>query len=501
MGLLSRLLPRLRRARADAPPRLAGGDIAKGMPALSPPRDRAWFTIFESFGGAFQADVQVDRDTVLAYFAVYACITLISADIGKLRLMLVQRDEDGIWSEVMGTSPFQPVLRKPNRYQTRQKFVEQYVVSKLIHGNVYVLKERDSRGIVRAMYVLDPTRVQPLIAPDGAVYYQLQDDSLAGVKTGMPAVPASEIIHDTMVCLHHPLIGVSPLYACGLAAMHGLNIQKNATKFFGNNSQPGGILTAPAQIDDKNAARIKAYWENNYTGQNVGKVAVLGDGLKYEQLAVNAVDAQLIEQLKLSAEQVCSAFHVPPYKIGVGATPTYQNAEILNLHYYTDCLQALIESAEAHLDEGLGLDRVAEKTLGTEFDIEGLMRMDTNSRVKSAADAIGSAAMSPNEARRRWLNLKPVKGGETPYLQQQNYSLEALARRDAGDPFPAPAAPAAPAASQDDEGDEVEGDEDEGDEVEGDEEEGGDMAEDGAKVFFEMLTRGVDEIFADEDAV
>lgn len=461
MGMLSRLLPRLGRAQSPMSIEKAGNA------ALSPPLDRGWFRVFESFSGAFQSDVAVDRDTVLAYFAVYACITLIAADIGKLRLKLVERDDDGIWLEVKGISPFQPVLRKPNRYQTRQKFIEQYIVSKLIHGNAYVLKERDLRGIVRAMYVLDPTRVQPLVAPDGAVYYQLQDDYLAGLPTGLPAVPASEIIHDTMVCLHHPLIGVSPLYACGLAAMHGLKIQNNATKFFANSSQPGGVLTAPAHIADDVASRIKKHWDENFTGEKAGKVAVLGDGLKYEQLGVNPVDAQLIEQLKLSAEQVCSAFHVPPYKIGVGATPTYQNAEILNLHYYTDCLQSLIESVEAHLDEGLGLDRVPDKTLGTELDIEGLMRMDTTSRVKSALDAIGSGAMSPNEARARWLNLPPAEGGDTPYLQQQNFSLAALAKRDAAGPPPGltPATPPAPAPvedPEDDPEDDLEEDDEEG---------------------------------------
>jgi hypothetical protein len=64
--------------------------------------------------------------------------------------------------------------------------------------------------------------------------------------------------------------------------------------------------------------------------------------------------------------------------------------------------------------------------------------------------------MAPNEARRS-RNLPPVKGGESPMIQQQNYSLAALAKRDAlADPFgkAQPAAPAAPApkpAANDDE--------------------------------------------------
>jgi hypothetical protein len=55
--------------------------------------------------------------------------------------------------------------------------------------------------------------------------------------------------------------------------------------------------------------------------------------------------------------------------------------------------------------------------------------------------------MSPDEARGRYFGLGPVEGGDTPYLQQQMFSLKALAKRDAENPFskPAPAAPAAPA--------------------------------------------------------
>ncbi|MCX7144357.1 MAG: phage portal protein, partial [Proteobacteria bacterium] len=57
--------------------------------------------------------------------------------------------------------------------------------------------------------------------------------------------------------------------------------------------------------------------------------------------------------------------------------------------------------------------------------------------------------MAPNEAR-AGENLRPAAGGDSPYLQQQNYSLAALAKRDTkADPFatgpkPEPAAPEVP---------------------------------------------------------
>src|SRR5262245_2128461 len=72
----------------------------------------------------------------------------------------------------------------------------------------------------------------------------------------------------------------------------------------------------------------------------------------------------------------------------------------------------------------------------TEMDLDDLIRMDTSTKVKTSSEAIKGGGMSPNEARARYLDLGPVPGGDSPYLQQQNYSLEALAKRDATpDPF------------------------------------------------------------------
>ncbi|OCT30203.1 phage portal protein [Pseudomonas putida] len=407
--------------------------------ALRPADNRGgWLGVIrESFAGAWQQNVEVDQDTVLAFSAVFSCITLIASDIAKLRVKLVEFTKDKVWEET--TSPsFSPVLRKPNHFQNRIQFYESWMTSKLTSGNAYALKLRDARGVVTKLYILDPRRVTPLVGDDGSIFYDLKADNLSTLEEGV-VVPASEIIHDRMNCLFHPLVGVSPIYACGLAAMQGNAIQNNSAKFFQNGSKPGGVLTAPGAISEDTAKRLKAHWDSEYTGQSAGKVAVLGDGLKYEGMAMSAADSQLIEQLKWSAEIVCSVFHVPGYKVGVGAQPTYNSAEVLNQVYYSDCLQTLIEALELCLDEGLELP----SQYGTEFDLDGLLRMDTAALYKANNEAVSGAWMKPNEARRR-AGLPPVEGGDSPMIQQQNYSLAAIARRDAqADPLStAPAAPA-----------------------------------------------------------
>lgn len=405
--------------------------FAKALPPGAmysvPSRGGWWPVVREGFAGAWQRNIEYSREDILTYAAVYRCVTLIASDVGKVRIKLVEKDSNGIWNETENPA-YSPVLRKPNRYQTHIKFKEQWIVSKLLHGNTYVLKARDNRGVVTAMYVLDATRVKPLVAPDGSVYYALNSDNLTGLKQAV-TVPASEIIHDVMVPLYHPLCGVSPLTACGLAASLGLRVQNNSARFFANGSQPSGILTTPDDINDEQAKEIQKNWNEQFSGDNQGKVAALGNDMKYQQMSMSAVDSELIKQLKWTAEMICTAFGVPGFMIGIGDAQA-STVEARTIQYYTQCLQILFECMEALLDEGLGMVKQTEiQRIGTELDLDQLLRMDTPTRVKAGQDAIASGGMSPNEARMRFFDLGPVKGGNSPMMQQQQWSLEDLSKR------------------------------------------------------------------------
>lgn len=411
--------------------------------------NRGWFRILESFAGAWQRNVEITLDNVTTHPAVFACTTLIANDIAKMLLRLVQKNADSIW-QVIDNPSFSPVLRRPNHYQNRIQFILNWVTSKLLHGNTYVIKVRDNRGgegrgVVTAMYILDPQRVRPLVSPSGEVFYELKRDDISQLPQEQYIVPASEIIHDRHNCLFHPLVGLSSIYACGLAAVQGLNIQNSSTTFFGNGANPGGVITVPGAIDPAAAVRVKEAWDTGFSGDNSGKVAILTDGMTYQQMKVSAVDSQLIDQLKWTDEIVCATFHVPPYMVGFGPPPNFNNIEALNQQYYSQCLQILVESIELCLDEGLGLTTgdVAAQKYGTEFDIDDLLRMDSATMMNTLEK--GKNYLKPNEGRKK-LNLPPVAGGDTVYRQQQEFSLEALNKRDTqADPFSMGKAPAAAA--------------------------------------------------------
>src|SRR5690625_6886874 len=103
MRILGRLIPTFgRREKAMASPLSSRG---------------GWLPIIrDHYPGAWQRNDEIDVETAKTHHAVFSCMTLIASDIAKLRLRLVERDADGVWTEVERAA-FSPLLR--DRKSTR----------------------------------------------------------------------------------------------------------------------------------------------------------------------------------------------------------------------------------------------------------------------------------------------------------------------------------------------------------------------------------------------
>jgi len=391
--------------------------------------------IREPYTGAWQLNDSLPTENALANPSVFGVVSRIAQDIAKIAPpLLLELDGDGFWFETTN-SAYTPVLRRPNRYQTPQQFYEQWMLSKLLYGNTYVLKERDERGVVKAIYILDPLKVKPLVAPDGSVYYELQSNELAGLQqaTEPVVVGAADLIHDRWNCLWHPLVGVSPLYAIGGAVTQAQAIQASSTTFFAKGGRPAGMLVAPTKLDPASAERIKSTLANFKTGE----IMLTDQGMTYHDIGGSAVDSELIAQLGWTEEKICEVFGMPISILNSNKQPPYANAEASQLQYKSQCLEPHLASIAACLGDGLELPLY----LSLEFDDTLLIWMDTATRTTAAKTAI-AAGMSVNEVRDTYYGLGPVPGGEMPYLQQQYYPISELADRAASTPVVAPLPPA-----------------------------------------------------------
>ena len=110
----------------------------------------------EPYTGAWQKNDPLTTEAACGNASVFGCVSGIAQDISKIAPpLLLEQDDTGFWRDT--TNPaYSPVLRRPNRYQTDQQFLEQWVLSRLLTGNIYVLKNYDERGVVNQLDILNP---------------------------------------------------------------------------------------------------------------------------------------------------------------------------------------------------------------------------------------------------------------------------------------------------------------------------------------------------------
>ncbi len=96
-------------------------------------KEVGWTSLFqavaEPFAGAWQQGVKADPESVLSFHAVFSCISLISQDIAKMRLRLMQTDTQGIRREKR-QGDIARLCRRPNAQQNRIQFFELWLNAK-----------------------------------------------------------------------------------------------------------------------------------------------------------------------------------------------------------------------------------------------------------------------------------------------------------------------------------------------------------------------------------
>ena len=392
----------------------------------------------------------------MAVGAVYSCVTIIANDIAKLRLMVERvrkmkpdtREYDVFLED--RAHPVAARLRAPNYYETRMRFMERLIISRLMRGNYYVFQEftGPNETVPRSMHVLNPDGCKPLIAPDGSVFYSIAPTPFTSMLFGDMTkvdnnyvVPARFIIHGRMNCLYHPLLGVSPLFAAASAASIAGRIGLNSDTFFANMSRPGGILVAPGEVKEDTAARLQREWDNNYHGAGSGKTAVLTEGLDYKPLAMAATDAQLIEQLRWSVEDIARVFRVPGFLLGNAAQMTFRNSEASMRAYYSGCLGYHLEDIEADFDRAMGFSDAKVVTEQVVFDLSSMLRSESDIRFATYKIGTDSGVLAINDVRVREGEV-PVIGGDEPRLQMQYVPISKITGETvAPTPNPAPVDP------------------------------------------------------------
>jgi HK97 family phage portal protein len=291
----------------------------------------------------------------------------------------------------------------------------------LFEGECIALIIRDNRSAPVALHICPKGSASPQISPDtGEVFYSIGENPMVPDKIDY-VVPARDIIHFRQHTPRHPLIGESPIKAAALAV--GINVALSETQaaFFNNMNRPSGILSTETVLSKEQMLRLREAFDEQSKDWAKGKMPILGGGLKFEQLSVNSVDAQLIESQRMSMEDIARVFGVPLPIIGDLSKATLSNVEQLISMWLSISLGSLLENIERSLDRAFDLPA----TQYIELDVDALLRTDFMGRIEGLTKGVQGGLFTPNEAREKE-GLEPVESGNIPYLQAQMTPINLL---------------------------------------------------------------------------
>lgn len=348
------------------------------------------------------------------------------------------------WSRDKGreritTSALCRFFKRPNDYQTISDFLMNAVRDLLLEGNAYALVIRNDRFEPTELHLMNARQSAAQLSVDGDVFYHLGGNPIVDARFGRLIVPARDVLHLKLHTPRHPLIGESPIVAAGLQMAAGNAALQQQINFFLNQSRPSFVLTTDQILTKVQVEELRERWNEQARGMNSGGTPILAAGLKAQPIGSSAKDSELADLLKLSDQAIANVFRVPLQVLGTGDTP-YASTEALMQSWRSGGLGFVLN----HIEEALGLlfKLSGQPEEYCELDTAALLRTNFKERVEAWTEGVRGGLFARNEARSDF-EFEMVKGGDEPWVQQQDVPLS-VADKLAKNP-PEPAAPPAPA--------------------------------------------------------
>ncbi len=378
-------------------------------PALSLTDPKTWDGI--NAGVRSDAGTEVTHRTALTYPAVWASVDLISADTARLPLNVYRRltDDD---REIDKQHPAHWLVnQQPNEEQTANVFWRQLMVHVLLWGNAYAYISRlGQRGAPRSLTVLLPDRTAPERLNDGTLIYATE---ISGEANPRPLMPW-QVLHLRGLALDREAALDLTEYArnsWGLA----LAQQKFTSRFFKNGARTGGILELPAAMSKPAKDTVEEGFRKTYESDDGPfRTVILRDNAKFHSAQVAPRDAQLVEGNEAQTRQVARWFRLPPSKLGIKDTVSYNSLEQENQAYLISCLGPWLDTITAECGAKLLTEPERRESHYFAHNVSKLIETDQKTLNEVLEIQRRNEVISADEWRRKInLNKRPDgKGGE-----------------------------------------------------------------------------------------
>ncbi len=331
----------------------------------------------------------------------------------KVPLKCYRRLDDNSRELVEADHPAQRIIERPwlgtegGTTASRVRLVMSLLGPMLVHGNsVTEIVEVDGDDF---LVPRDWRYITP-VGPESGLELQGWRYEIAKTRRD---IPTGSAVHCAWWSPWGPL-GISPLEMLGTTLKVEDAAQRYQAGLFANGARPPSAITADAEFlslekSDRQTIlqQLREDVDQLYGGPDrAGKPALLPPGLDWKGIGHTAVEAELIDQRRITREEVCGVYQIPPPMLGILDNATYSNIETQKDMAYTDALGPPLVLIEQTLSAAYLRDRLLEDDLYYEFDFGHVLRGDRLKEINAFRLGIASAVYTPNEARRAF-NLPP----------------------------------------------------------------------------------------------
>lgn len=397
--------------------------------ARDKPVDKAADAGYSFLFGRTTSGKPVNERTAMQTTAVYACVRILAEAVASLPLHVYEYQDDG-GKKLVHDHPLYYLLHdEPNPEMTSFVFRETLMSHLLIWGNAYAQIIRDGAGRVLGLYPLLPDKMDVQRDDKGNIYYvysRNSDENPMFKEYGNIKLKAEDVLHIPGLGFDG-LIGYSPIAMAKNAVGMTLACEEYGASFFANGANPGGVLEHPGVLKDP--SKVRKSWNSVYRGvSNAHKIAVLEEGMKYQQIGIPPEEAQFLETRKFQINEIARLYRIPPHMVGDLDKSSFSNIEQQSLEFVKYTLDPWVIRWEQSLQRSLLLPGEKGKYF-IKLNVDGLLRGDYQSRMNGYAVGRQNGWFSANDIR-EMENMNPIPDEEGGNLYLINGAMTKLA--DAG---------------------------------------------------------------------
>ena len=345
---------------------------------------------------------KVNEMSALGISTVYSAISLIADSIALLPIKTLRYDGQ---KTIFTDKP--KFLEKPNHSLDLTMFslLHQTITSMAMHGNAFILVDKDRQGRPIQLTPVHPEKVK-VEMHDSEKVYMLQT-SRGGYDR---KITSNNMLHFVWYAYPGQLVGVSPLRTNSNTYGLALAMERHIAQFYGQGGTPSSVLETDRDLTAEQANILKETWLGNHNRNR--KPAVLTGGLKWKAIS-DAAGNELIAARDQIVHEIARVFRIPAHLLlSKDGSNVYSNIESNGLAFIRHTLLPWIRRIED------GFSTLLPGKQFVKLDTDEYSRGDQLSRVRSFQVAVSSGIMTPNEARAK-MDLEPYEGGDKFYIGLQ----------------------------------------------------------------------------------